>query len=85
MVKKGANKKRKRQKFDPIIKILAAKHSLSTRQIRNIRDGKRRNDLVLNDYTTMKEWFSMAETNIDQKVMKKVKELLSHKKNSGSF
>jgi hypothetical protein len=80
MVKKGANKKRKRQKFDPIVKILATKHGLTTRQIRNIRDGKRRNDIVLSDYTAMKEWFSMAENNIDQKLLKKIKELLLHKK-----
>jgi hypothetical protein len=79
MAKKGGIKKRKRQKFDPVVKILAERHGLSARQIRNIRDGKRRNDLVFSDYAALAEWFRLGEINANWQLLEKVKALIAYK------
>jgi hypothetical protein len=81
MAKLGAYKKRKRQNFDPVVKIVAEKHGLSARQIRNIRDGKRRNDIVLSDYSVLKEWFELGEKKADWSFLEKVKALLDDDQN----
>jgi hypothetical protein len=76
MAKKGVIEKRKRQNFDPMIPVLAAKYQLSSRQIRNIRDGKRTNPVVLNDYQLLQEWFKLGQQKLTPELLNEVKALI---------